>query len=692
MKRIYKSKINQRIIKSAKKIGVAVLIAAFFASIMPMRGTNAGFLDEEISEGNSITAGTLDALAAQTSFAYTAGTAPMEPGDVITQAVNFKNDGLLPFQYEVEYLSASGGDLCEAMLLTAKKDSIVIYDQLPLSNFDAGDIIDPVPPVAADSLILNPAESDDWEFILELPADAAQTLENQTCDFNFKLTAWQTDFTGASLGFWDEELAEPGAGVEIEAGEWESPGDVVINEVMWMGSTEDSGDEWIELRNMTGHAIDIGQWEIENVRSAHADYMIPASKSISANGYFLIANHNKNSSNSALNVDPDITNGSLVLYNSNNGNIILKDKNRNIIDEAKGDNWPAGYTDGNASGLHQSMERNDAPGDGTLSGSWHTCVSGGCNDGTYWDAAEGNNYGTPGAPNLSPVVMNEFVFNPSGGNKEWVELYNMLDEDFDVSGWYFKNEDGGKIIISKDNAKGGKTKIPGKGYLVIYPGENFLDDESGALSFYNDMDTPDDKSDDAREDVYEYEGAGAFPEGKSFARFPDGTGIWIDPEATPGGENKLSKKELGGFRLLVYEKCFDGKRVRKNRKESFCAPVFLEYLGMIKNLDDKKIRGKALADILEMKKEKEKKKLAKMLKETEKMLGSQVVSSGGAPENNPPPESPAESGKEEGDEKGDEEEGNETVNEGKETGNEEEEENLNSNDSEIESPNEFYGE
>ncbi|RLC79600.1 MAG: hypothetical protein DRJ03_23240, partial [Chloroflexi bacterium] len=39
-------------------------------------------------------------------------------------------------------------------------------------------------------------------------------------------------------------------------------GDVVINEVAWMGTAANSSDEWIELYNTTGSSIDIGNWSI----------------------------------------------------------------------------------------------------------------------------------------------------------------------------------------------------------------------------------------------------------------------------------------------------------------------------------------------------------------------------------------------------------------------------------------------
>ena len=168
--------------------------------------------------------------------------------------------------------------------------------------------------------------------------------------------------------FTDSENIE---GNSISTGVWGEPTvpEVVMNEVMWMGSTVNYRDEWIELRNMTGSPVDIGQWTIEKVTDTGTRILhIPASRTIPSNGYFLIANYPKTSANSALNIDINEVNNSIELLNSGNGNLILKDRDGNIVDQAKGDTWPAGFSH--------------------------------CNDTTYWDT-EGNNYGTPGSPNLS---------------------------------------------------------------------------------------------------------------------------------------------------------------------------------------------------------------------------------------------------------------------------------------------------
>ena len=43
-----------------------------------------------------------------------------------------------------------------------------------------------------------------------------------------------------------------------------SAGDVVINEIAWMGTEASSGHEWIELYNTTGNDIDLTNWCIED--------------------------------------------------------------------------------------------------------------------------------------------------------------------------------------------------------------------------------------------------------------------------------------------------------------------------------------------------------------------------------------------------------------------------------------------
>jgi hypothetical protein len=179
-----------------------------------------------------------------------------------------------------------------------------------------------------------------------------------------------------------------------------SAGDVVINELMWMGSTVSSDDEWIELRNMTSSPVDISGWEISKLSTSEVLMLtIPSGSTIAANGYFLISKFDKDDANSALNVNPDII-STVGLRNSSlqiklySGSISPS----TLIDTADdGSGIPLkGYDDG-ISGPRQSMSRNSTPGDGTQAVNWTTDTT--YNSITYWDS-EGGNYGTPGGPNV----------------------------------------------------------------------------------------------------------------------------------------------------------------------------------------------------------------------------------------------------------------------------------------------------
>lgn len=601
-KKKYKSVITKRIWKSANIMGVAILVLALFSATMKIGGTNAGFLDEEKSLGNSFSTATLDfSVSSAGDFSP-----KVSPSKETVRSASLAKNGSLDFKYRVSASNFSGdtAGLC---------GKLEIKDDLSNSFQNLNSYV---------SSTTDNLTKTNWNFTVRLTGDE-KTLEGKTCKFDLKFEAWQTDLAYGVGGFVDLETI-PNI---INSDEWLNPGDVIINEIMWMGSAVSDDDEWIELKNTTAYPIDISNWTIEKAATSGGTLTI-LSGTIPANGYFLIANYDDNSSHSALNVSPDWVTTNLHFNNSGNGDVILKtplSQGGVTMDIANGtSNWPAGYTDGTSGGLHRSMERDDELVYKLDGGSWHTCVTGGTNGLSYWDAI-GNNFGTPGKANLSPVVMNEIVANPADEDNQKVELYNLLEKDFDVAGWYFKNSAGDKLMISEDNTDSKKTLVPKKGMLVVNIGKDFLDSNKDTLSFYNDMKTPDDKDDDVQEDVYHYENS-TKKAGDSFMRIPDGVGIWIDPEATLGKENKLEEKETDTFRVETFDKCFDGKgELNKKNKEEICAPEFLKYLGMIKEVDDKKLNGEIELGVLELKKAEEEKKLAELLKETKAPLTAQSV-------------------------------------------------------------------
>lgn len=193
--------------------------------------------------------------------------------------------------------------------------------------------------------------------------------------------------------------------IETEEGLDVNAGDIVINELMWMGSSVSTADEWIELRNMTDHDIDLTGFKIKKFNGTSYDDMltIPAG-TINAHGYFLIANYTPGSANSQLKntVVADLVTTAVDLSNTNL-QIELTDAVNNVSDYAW--NYDNPLTEGFyelANKKYYSMERISTPADGTNALSWYTCIDQ-ASSGLYFTAgAAGSDIrGTPRQPNLS---------------------------------------------------------------------------------------------------------------------------------------------------------------------------------------------------------------------------------------------------------------------------------------------------
>lgn len=172
-----------------------------------------------------------------------------------------------------------------------------------------------------------------------------------------------------------------------------SPGDVVINEIMWMGSQGNAADEWIELRNMTSSTIDLSNWTVVNLATGPGGTVtIPSGKTIGPNGFFLISNDPE--STSKVSITPDVVAPTQLLDPGEQ--LTLKNASSVTIDTANGTGeWLAGQN-GVGQNPEKSMERNDTPSDGTVGSNWHTATSA-----TNIDAG-GREIATPKASNSSP--------------------------------------------------------------------------------------------------------------------------------------------------------------------------------------------------------------------------------------------------------------------------------------------------
>ncbi|MDD5433729.1 MAG: lamin tail domain-containing protein, partial [Candidatus Pacebacteria bacterium] len=158
-----------------------------------------------------------------------------------------------------------------------------------------------------------------------------------------------------------------------------------------------------------------------------------------------------------------------------------------------------------------------------------------------------------GAPALeiplsSKIVINEFLPNPIGADNsampsgEWVEIYNKSTSTADLAGWYiYDSSNGHDLPISSGNTNTGGTLIAGEGFLVVYRNgdTNFVLNNTGGDSV-----RLFDGSVNSGNLIDSYIYTVDAPEGKSFARIPDGADNWVDPIPTPGEENNLEGEEV----------------------------------------------------------------------------------------------------------------------------------------------------
>ncbi|OGC78274.1 hypothetical protein A2619_05680 [candidate division WWE3 bacterium RIFOXYD1_FULL_39_9] len=211
--------------------------------------------------------------------------------------------------------------------------------------------------------------------------------------------------------------------------EWFDERDVVINEIMWGGSSVHERDEWIELRNTTDEDIDLTDWIIDG--AGPAEHEIKLTGAIPANGYYLVSYYptDYDSGSEKAGVNDDIeedeyrrTGPESMHLDDNGEKLVLKDPADNTIDETPDvpngpdGGWAAGQAgnNGDDSSSWRSMQRietedDEEVGDGDNEDNWYTCNHDECDDDTYWDEGDGQDYGTPKNPNLADEEQIEFI-------------------------------------------------------------------------------------------------------------------------------------------------------------------------------------------------------------------------------------------------------------------------------------------
>ncbi len=144
----------------------------------------------------------------------------------------------------------------------------------------------------------------------------------------------------------------------------------------------------------------------------------------------------------------------------------------------------------------------------------------------------------------SHILINEFLPNPAGADNaakpggEWVELFNPTASPVDINGWVlYDNDNTHALPIHAGITDTADTIVPPLGHIVVYRDgdSDFSLNNSGGDSVR--LFSAPIGSGGILVDSHTYTVSAS--EQKSFARIPDGSANWVDPEGTPGGANSF---------------------------------------------------------------------------------------------------------------------------------------------------------
>lgn len=159
---------------------------------------------------------------------------------------------------------------------------------------------------------------------------------------------------------------------------------VVMNEVAWAGSADSANDEWIELYNTTGSAVDLSGWTISDDQGVSTYALAGA---IGANSYYVIED-------SEAVVQPRTADVIINLSLANSGDsLVLFDANGQMVDSVNGSGgmWYAGSVT-----THASMERINPAASGDDATNWAASTGAGS---TATSSGGTHIVGTPGVVN-----------------------------------------------------------------------------------------------------------------------------------------------------------------------------------------------------------------------------------------------------------------------------------------------------
>lgn len=196
------------------------------------------------------------------------------------------------------------------------------------------------------------------------------------------------------------------------------------------------------------------------------------------------------------------------------------------------------------------------------------------------------------------VVLNEIYPSPNSvtapKDREYIELFNNGSTPVDTLGWKLSEIAGASEVfytVVSNGALSGEMQPFNGASTVIASGDTLVLEFGGGTSHLN----------NTGDTVRLYDVAGvlqddhAYPNtvaGKSHVRYPDGIGLWVDPEPTPGEPNEVSVEDMRaqGFSENTIALLFELSKLRDSQiidKENIdtLATTTEEVVGVIPNIE-----------------------------------------------------------------------------------------------------------
>ncbi len=221
---------------------------------------------------------------------------------------------------------------------------------------------------------------------------------------------------------------------------------ILINEIMY--NPKAGSPEWVECVNNLDQTVNLKDWQISDLLSKPTRDLITFNDNFIKPGeYFIITT---DTALISFPKDVKLFQSSFGKLGNTEDGVMIFDFRGAVIDSVKyNSNW------GGSSGV--SLER--------------LSLSNMSNDSLNWSSSLDSNGSTPGktnsivnaeAYNFNNLIINEIMYDPNKDNSEFIELYNISNNDIELGGWKFTNNSGLLLPLTS----GSKTLKPKEYFLV----------------------------------------------------------------------------------------------------------------------------------------------------------------------------------------------------------------------------------